>query len=388
MFSVFKYATLLVVIALFSFAQPALAAKYATLQTSCMEVYQPASNAPSAVTIEGRETWQMPEPGAIGDFAEARYTPTGRTFELKHTEVSNQCRTSECYLFAVINYIHVNNMHNNASRVGPMRVSEPFLVAHKFLQHIIEGVWYGVDNIKVVHDLKGGFGYEAVQLTRKVGIVPKESWTPNVPFESWDMNQVYSTLQTKVPEWNRYLQSLANKYGTWEHPEVRKAQQLAYDTLKKTVLDLTGPLPESFTFNGTVYTPKEFEGLAGLPRERKLAIDNKEGFALPSNAKEVLNEAMVNTGGSWKFQEGDYNTIINETVRFLEAGHPVIIDLRWKADGHSMLITGYEYNAQNKITRLKVMNSWGPSYANDGYVWYTLDDVWNNVSRVYKFGAL
>lgn len=361
-------------------------------QTSCTSFYHDQlknqAQPPSTVKIEGRAAWQIHEPSAIGDSFEARYTPTGRTFELKEIPATNQCRTSECYLFSAINYINVNNAHNNASRIGPVRISEPYLVAHKFLEHIIEGVWYGVADARVIHDLKGGFSYEAVQLTRKAGLVPQEAWSPVVPFENWDMASVYSTLQSKVPEWNRYLAQLAQHHGSWDAAPVRQAQRDAYEALKNTILNLTGPLPESFTYNGSVYTPKQFEQLAGLPRPRKLAIDNRPGYGLPSNARTVLDEAMVNHGGSWKFQEGDYNTIINETVRFLEAGHPVIIDFSWKGDGHSMLVVGYEYNSANSITRLKIMNSWGPSFGNEGYAWYTLDDVWNNVSRVYKFGAL
>jgi aminopeptidase C len=64
------------------------------------------------------------------------------------------------------------------------------------------------------------------------------------------------------------------------------------------------------------------------------------------------------------------------------------MDFNWKDGGHSLLVVGYEYNNQDLVTRLKMMNSWGKNFGNDGYSWYTLTDVWNNVRRVYKFGAL
>lgn len=356
--------------------------------TSCTSFYYNDTKPPSTVKIEGRQAWQMPEPSAIGDFKESRYTPNGRTFELKEIPVTNQCRTSECYLFSAINYINVNNAHNNASRIGPVRISEAYLVANKFFEHISEGIWYGTDDLRVVHDLKGGFSYEAVQLSRKVGLIPHEAWSPRTPLENWNMDNIYAVLQKRVPEWSRYVKQLAQHHGSWDAVEVKKAYNDGYFELKDLILEMTGPIPTEFTYSGSIFTPKQFEAMAGLPRQRRLAIDNKPGYSLPSNARSVLDEAMVNHGGGWKFQEGDYNTIINETIRFLEAGHPVIIDFKWNNDGHSMLVVGYEYNSENKITRLKVMNSWGPNYANDGYVWYTLDDVWNNVSRVYKFGAL
>lgn len=361
-------------------------AKSATVQSTCFHLYSSETTAPNKVKIVGRPRWLMNEPSAIGDFNEPRYTITGRTRELNLVEVTNQCRTSECYLFSTINYLNVDNAKD--ARTAGVVISEPYLVAHKFLQHIIEGVWYGTQDARVIHDLKGGFSYEAVQLSRKVGLVQKSSWEPEVPFSEWDMNEIYSVLETKVPEWHNYLASLAQRYGSWDAAPVRQAQSEAYDQLKKVILKYTGPLPEAFTYNGSVFTPKEFEQKVGIPRQRILAIDNKTGYDLPSNAQEILNEAMVNVGGTWKFQTGDYNTIINETVRFIDAGHPVIMDFKWGNDGHSMLIVGYEFDAQNYVTRLKVMNSWGSSFANDGYAWYSLDDVWNNVSRVYKFGAL
>lgn len=345
--------------------------------------YYTGSKAPSQVKIDGREKWYLHEPTRIGDFSEPYYTPTGKVLELKQAPVTNQCRTSECYLFSVINYVNTNNAHANNY---PILISEPYLVAHKFLQHIREGVWYGPTSENVIHDLKGGFSYESVQLIRQVGLVAKKSWSPIVPFENWDMQHLYATLGAKVPEWHKYIRSLANQYGSWDAAPVRQAERDAYESLKPLILNLTGELPRSFELDNNIYTVGEFEQKAGMPRARTLAIDNKPGMGLPSNAKEVLNQAMVQTGGSWKYQEGDYNTIINETVRYLEAGHPVIMDFKWGTDGHSMLVVGYEAQG-GFVTRLKVMNSWGPGFGNEGYAWYTLDDVWNNVSRVYKFGA-
>lgn len=365
-----------------------IASRAHSTQTACTSFYYNYALPPSTVKIEGRQAWQLPEPSAVGDSRESRYTPSGKTFELKEIPVTNQCRTSECYLFSAINYINVNNAHNNSSRLGPVRISEAYLVANKFFEHISEGIWYGTEDMRVIHDLKGGFSYEAVQLSRKVGLMPESAWSPRTPLENWDMDRIYSVLQKRVPEWSRYVKQLAQHHGSWDAVEVKKAYNEGYFELKDLILEMTGTLPTEFTYNGSVYTPKQFEAIAGIPRQRRLAIDNKSGFALPSNARTVLDEGMVNHGGSWKFQEGDYNTIINETIRFLEAGHPVIIDFKWNNDGHSMLVVGYEYNSENKITRLKVMNSWGPNYGNEGYVWYTLEDVWNNVSRVYKFGAL
>lgn len=333
-----------------------------------------------------RVKWYLNEPGSIGDSHEPRYTPTGKVVELKTAPMTNQCSTSECYLFSTINYINVTNANKPGSE--KVVISHPYLVAHKFLEHIREGVWYGTGNERFIHDLKGGFSFEAFHLTRKVGLVPTESWQPKVPFEQWDMSTIYSTLEKKVPEWHQYIASLAQQQRSWDNPIVRKAEQDAFDSLKGLILDNTGPLPKQFEFQKQVFTTNEFEKQFGAPRSVRFIIDNKQGYGLPENIKTILNEAFANHNSGWKFQTGNHQTIMQEAVHFLEAGYPVIMDFNWKDGGHSMLLVGYEANAQNKITRFKVMNSWGPSFANDGYVWYTEEDIWAHVRRSYKFGKL
>lgn len=348
-------------------------------QSSCMKHY-------ASLESSRREKWFFNEPTAIGDYQETRYYPTGKVVELKQAAMTNQCRTSECYLFSVVNYINVSNANKPGSE--KVIISDPYLVAHKFLQHIREGVWYGPQSDRLIHDLKGGFPFEAFHLTRKVGLVPKESWQPKVPFEEWDVSTIYSTLEQKVPEWHRYIKSLANQHNSWDAPAVRKAESDAYESLKNVVLKNTGPLPEQFEFQKQLFTPTEFEKKFGAPRSVRFVINNKEGYSLPNNIKVILNEAFVNHQSGWKYDTGNYTTIMQEAVNFIEAGYPVIMDFNWREGGHSMLLVGYEANQQNKVTRFKVMNSWGTNFANDGYVWYSEDDIWNHVRRSYKFGKL
>ena len=261
--------TLLILLCLYQLIPFGAQAKSA-VSNSCSRFY-------STVSKISRETWSQ-EPRAIGDFKEVRYTPTGRIVELKEAQLTNQCQTSECYLFSTINFINVKNMYSGQSG---MMLSEPFLVAHKFLQHIREGVWYGPNDPKVIHNLRGGFAYEAVHLTRLVGLVPRDVWTPATPFENWDMTRVYSILETKVPEWNNYIRGLAQKYGTYDASEVRAAEKEANQQLGKIILDLTGPLPQTFTYKGQSYSTIEFEKTAGIQPGKVLAIDNKDGYSLP-----------------------------------------------------------------------------------------------------------
>lgn len=333
-----------------------------------------------------RAKWFEHEPERIGDSQEPRYSPVGRVVELKQAPMTNQCRTSECYLFSVVNYINVANANKPGHE--SVVISDPFLVAHKFLEHIKEGVWYGAGSDRVIHDLKGGFPFEAFHLSRKVGLVPKESWQPKTPYEEWDTKAMYSALEQKIPEWHNYIRSLAQHHNSWDALPVRAAEREAYENLKNIVLINTGPLPNQFEYQKQVFTAKDFEKKFGAPRNVRFVIDNKEGHGMPNNIKVILDEAFSNHQGAWKYQTGNYQTIMQEAVNFIEAGYPVIMDFNWKNDGHSMLLVGFEINAQNKISRFKVMNSWGTNYANEGYVWYTPEDIWEHVRRSYKFGKM
>jgi hypothetical protein len=329
----------------------------------------------------------LQEPQKIGDSNEPRYTPTGRTVELPVIKPSDQCRTSECYLFSFVNYLNLKAAQRS-DIASAFRVSHPLLVAHKFLQHIREGVWYGELDDRIIHDLKGGFSHEALHLSRLVGLAPEESWQPKVPFENWDTKKIYDVLETKVPEWNAYLRGLANKHGSWDAAPVRAAEKDAYEQLKHVILDQTGELPQSFAFKGKTMTPKDFELEFGAPRRVKLLID-LDGGTLPNRTKEILDYAMVEKGqGSWAYGSKKIDTILQEAVNWIKASEPVIIDFDWKTGGHSLLIVGYEVDGQNRVKRFKVMNSWGEDFGNDGYAWYTYQDIVQNIRMTYKFQKL
>ena len=376
----FKLQSLLLIFALLATTVNASAAPL------CESLFQtPLTTAPR----EAARRIVIDEPERIGDSKELRYKPTGRVVELKEIKPTNQCRTSECYLFSFVNFLNQKISVRDDLPGGDMRISHPLLVANKFLQHIREGVWYGPDAPRTIHNLRGGFSYEALHLSREVGLAADESWQPKVPFEKWDTEQIYNELEKKVPEWHEHLQGLARREGTWESPIVRNAEKEAYEKLKHVILDHTGDLPKEFNFRGETMTPKAFEEKFGAPRNVRLLIDQTSDSMLPGKAKNVLNEAMVKNGnGGWRYQPRAVNDILQEAVRWIEADQPVIIDFDWNEGGHSMMIVGFEANNQGTIVRYKVMNSWGPNFGNDGYAWYTPEDMANNLRRTYKFGKL
>ncbi len=327
--------------------------------------------------------WRESGPTAIGDDDEPKYKPKGRVVEIdRNVEASNQCQTYECYLFAAINFINVLNK----SRFGDKSemVSEPFLVAHKFLEHIKDGLRYGPDDPRVIHDLEGGFAYEAFFLSRSVGLIPKKSWQPIVPFPDWNMANIYHVLKKKVSEHHEELKKLAKSYG-WDSPRLIRAQQDSFDELKNVILKFSGTLPEEIIINGKSYTPQAWEELNGIPRLSTLDIINKEGNFLPDNYSAVLRKTMTAFGGHFRVEDGNYNSIILNIKKYVDQGMPVIVDLNWKREGHSMLVVGYEIDDNDNIIRFKVMNSWGKDFANNGFAWYTVDDLWKNITGTYHF---
>lgn len=329
------------------------------------------------------------ESQSIGDRIEARYTPTGPTVELPEIKPTDQCYISECSLFSFVNYLNVIGAQNSDAS-SSFRISHSLLVAQKFLQHIRDGVWYGTSNDRVVHNLYGGLSYKAIDLSRKVGLAPEESWQPKVPFENWDTKRIYDVLETKVPQWHKYVKGLAFKHGNWNAAPVRDAYKQAFDELKMEIINFTGELPESFEFKGTTMTTTEFELKYGAPRRVRLFIELRSGIKLPKRTDEVLNSAMIANGnGGWVYGRESVNSMLNGAVRWLDVGQPVIADFAWQGrTAHSMLIVGYELNPQNRVKRFKVMNSWGEEFGNDGYAWYTVEDITQRIIQTHKFGKL
>lgn len=346
-------------------------------QSSCLSVYQP-----SKVLPNGRRIWYLHEPRAIGDSFEPKYIPKGRVVELKEVEVSNQCQTSECYLFATINFINIFN-RNQKNNSAPL-VSEPYLVAQKFLEHIKETLRLGTESPELVHDLEGGFAYEAFHLTRKVGLVAKESWKPKVPLEKWDMVKIYRVLRKKVPELHDEIARLAKKRGSWDDIEVKNALESAYAQLAAVILEFSGPLPIVFEYTGQNYTPLSFEHRFGIPRLVTFHIHNSGEFAVPENHGKVLRETFTDEGGRYRVHDNVDERMVTSMRNYIDNGLPVIIDLKWLDDGHSMLVVGYEVNEVNQIVRFKVMNSWGKTFATKGSAWYTPEDVIKNTTGTYR----
>ena len=327
--------------------------------------------------------WRDSGTTAIGDDDEPKYKPKGRVVEIdRNVEASNQCQTYECYLFAAINFINVLNR----IRFGDHSelISEPYLVAHKFLEHIKDGLRYGPEDPRVIHDLEGGFAYEAFFLSRTVGLIPKTSWKPTVPFPDWNMANIYRVLKKKVPEHHEKLKKLAKSYG-WDAQRVKQGEQDSFDELKNVILKFSGPLPTEVNFNGKSYTPLTWEEHFGIPRLSTLDIINKDGNFLPDNYPDVLRKTMTDLGGHFRVIDGNFNSIIMNLKKYIDQEMPVIVDLNWKREGHSMLVVGYELDDDNNIVRFKVMNSWGRVFANNGFAWYTVDDLWKNITGTYHF---
>lgn len=367
---------LLAVFSFISFTPSSYGATEKSNSFACRQIYQPFIR-------QNHRPWHRPELEAIGDSHEPKYTPKGRVVEIaKELEPTNQCQSFECYLFSVINYINVYNKMKLGSRAA--LISEPFLVAHKFLEHIKEGLRFGVDDPRLIHDLEGGYSYEAFHLTRTVGLVPKRSWRPDVPFDQWDMTKIYRVLKKEVPLGHESLNKLAESHG-WESEIVKDAHAELFDKLKQVILENSGPLPSEFQFGGRTYNPKEYEREFGLPRFTEMNIHVKEGEGLPDNYPQVLKQAITNEDGSYRVLDGNLNSLVLSAKKYIDIGLPIIIDLYWKEDGHSMLVVGYEEGSTGELVRLKVMNSWGTSFGNNGYAWYTIPDVWKNITGTYRF---
>jgi hypothetical protein len=102
----------------------------------------------------------------------------------------------------------------------------------------------------------------------------------------------------------------------------------------------------------------------GLPDERHWPYSDKEAFTSPP-AKAIQN--AVDQKGLFRSHPlaGSY-----DVLRSLSSGRPCIVGLKKTFGGpHAVMICGHRRNPITKEFELKIKNSWGIFFGDNGYIW-------------------
>lgn len=321
---------------------------------------------------------------AIGDGNEPIYIPTGNILNNKDTRSLNQCRSSECYLFAFLGAIEVQNQNRRNNPEAP-RLSGAYLVAHKLHHYIDNMIWYGPKNTG--YSLRGGYLYDALYFSRHHGLMPEESWQPRVPFDEWDFARIYVTLEEKALEWNKKISSLARTHGP-KSKIVEEAYFKGTQQLHDVVATYSGPLTTQIEFRNQTLSTKDIDRQYGFDHRTTVMMMYPRGkfSGDPDTLKKKLDAATLPFSGAWSYESADWKEIELTMTHWLKQSAPVLVDVEWNKDRHSLVVTDYE--AENGyIKRWKVKNSWGNSFGDKGYAWYSYQDLRKNLVRTWRFGS-
>lgn len=319
---------------------------------------------------------------AIGDFYEPAYIPTGITRNQKNTRNLDQCRSDECYLFAFLGAIEVRNQNFNKIKKNPA-FSGAYLFAKKLMNYSDGLIQYGQGN--TYHTLNGGHFYDAFDLAKTHGLMPEESWQPQVPFAEWDFARIYQSIDIKGQEWNQKINQLAQENGT-DSLKVAKAYRKGLDELHSLIYSYTGYIPDVVDFRNQKLSPREIEQIYGIDRRVQISMMYpKNRFQDEYITTKKLTDLTQSFGTQWKYTPEDFGDIETRMMKSIQDGTPVIVDIDWLvAGGHSMVVVDYEI-IHGKLSRWKLKNSWGDSFGDQGHAWYTYKDLRKNLRRAWLF---
>ncbi len=152
------------------------------------------------------------------------------------TEVKNQAITNTCWSFSTISLLESQFLKNNS---GEIDLSEMFTVRSTYLEKAKNYI------LRQGHTQfsEGGLGHDVIQTTAKYGAVPEA---------------IYSGLKAGTSQHNHVKLIAALQVYL---DSIIKIKPVPENWMKgyKNILDAElGAAPESFNYNGKVYTPKTF----------------------------------------------------------------------------------------------------------------------------------
>jgi uncharacterized protein YdiU (UPF0061 family) len=201
------------------------------------------------------------------------------------------------------------------------------------------------------------------------GVVPESAWQPKKSIHDWDDKVMNLKLTLGV-----LLEDLKNGKMT---PEQVMAE------FHKKVIENTGPLPESFVYEGKTYTPQQFakEKLPPLQVEQLQVQghedENKNVTKYATSSRTAPLNQVVETAAS-QIDKGfsvpivvTYNGMYRKGDVMKVDGKPQSFNPRKviKRDfRHGMIMVGYERDAAGNIDWLKVQDSRGEETGDHGII--------------------
>lgn len=334
--------------------------------------------------FSGQMLWAQLAAIGHSELIDPTYKPNGSVFELKLSKAKDQAGAEECFLFAYVTELETS-LHNSV-RKDPQTpaLSVSYLLARKIQYHVEQTLEYGVSSTELV----GGQIYDAVNVAHFYGVVPEQSWKPKVAYKEWPTEELFTNLNKKLKSWKAKLERLKESEGEDSPAFKKKLKEAKADTLSD-LWALTGELPSKVDFEGKSYTPRQLSKRYGADRRKDIHMM----YPASKWSEEHINyfseqlDAIINSmTGSYSMSPGDWKATVEQIQKNVDTGISTIVGTSWgRGGGHMMNIVGYEVTADGEVTHLKILNSWGDVWGDQGAAWFATKDISKKYDQIWWF---
>jgi aminopeptidase C len=222
--------------------------------------------------------------------------------ELKATSVKNQARTNTCWCFATTSFIESELLRMGKDEYD---LSEMYIIRYNYIDRLKDNyLRQGNGNTD-----EGGQSHDWMKIFSESGIVPDEIYN--------GLN--YGSTTHNHGEMNSFLKAVA---GTAVE---RKNESPQYKSIVESILDTyLGTVPESFTYKGTIYTPKSFAQSLGINPDDYIEITSLTHFPFYSMG-------VLEVPDNWRMRSF-YNVPINELVEIMDYALNNGYTVNWDGD--------------------------------------------------------
>lgn len=326
---------------------------------------------------------------------------THYTTEVETTDIKDQCAARSCWVYSGVSNIEGRILTRQGKAVD---LSEQYLIVQSIRMKILEALANPGEQFA-----PGGSAGNVDWLIETFGAVPDAAWRPRVDFQSEALaRRMYYFINARLATF--HIESAKAK----TEAQRAKLYKAARTDLLELVESYSGPLPESFTFEGVHYdSPLDFAAAAIPPDPRRTVLYVPDELKLPASLKEELGPRRGKKTAALHPPEGHADPYAmarlplsevvdkirqalarGESVRLsYESVHEFIDDktgimsigafyvpknfeppprhyrsyFDFKGTGHAVEIVGVDVGPDGKVIKFKIKNSHGEEIGDQGF---------------------
>lgn len=338
----------------------------------------------------------------------ARYT-----LEVEQTPVSDQCAYGSCWIHARLSHLEEAIKKKTGKEI---KLSRHYLIVQSLLDRIDSALESPHSPV-----FQGGNANYADELIRRFGVIPDDpgTWKPRIQFEkSPHGGRLVYFLNARVAKFHEDAKDL-----TPESKAYLDLQDEARKEMREILKTYTGTLPRKFKVQEAEYSPKSFaKSLAQNYAPKPLWVfpetdslsgnlrreSSRQAGPLPSDVnssresvlkmeKRIINALRNGQSVTLAYENNTLFVDKDTGIMSLDAFNTpkgfsppsrIYRDAFQSGSGyHAVDVVGVDLDAEGRMVKLKIKNSWGTDSGDHGYLHMYRDYFEQFVSSIYLSDA-